>query len=122
MTKQNCRNQLYHEGIYLGEFNSVDELPSHANIGDSCIVQNDYYVWDTYHGFVNYGPVILEPHKPTNKTSPAMTPEEKALIEALAYLRTLSHFGGTLQQSRELANKGIERINTLLESSERRNS
>lgn len=33
-----------------------------------------------------------------------------ALEEALAYLRTLANFGGTLIQSRELAQKGLDNV------------
>ena len=43
-----------------------------------------------------------------------MSESEKALIEALAHLRTLRSFGGTLQQSRELASKALERIESIL--------
>jgi len=38
-----------------------------------------------------------------------MTTEQK-LKEALAYLETLSQFGGTIQQARELAQKGVDKI------------
>lgn len=34
-----------------------------------------------------------------------------ALEEALAYLRTLANFGGTLVQSKQLAQKGLDNVN-----------
>lgn len=37
-----------------------------------------------------------------------------ALEEALAYLRTLANFGGTLVQSRELAQKGLDNVKQVL--------
>lgn len=37
-----------------------------------------------------------------------------ALEEALAYLRTLANFGGTLVQSRELAQKGLDKMEQIL--------
>lgn len=39
---------------------------------------------------------------------------EKALEESLAYLRTLASFGGTLIQSKELAQKGITKVEEIL--------
>ena len=33
-----------------------------------------------------------------------------ALEEALAYLRTLANFGGTLVQSKQLAQKGLDTV------------
>lgn len=35
---------------------------------------------------------------------------EKQLKEALAYLETLANFGGTIQQARELACKGVQKL------------
>lgn len=43
-----------------------------------------------------------------------MTKEQKAIEEALAYLRTLANFGGTLLQSKELAQKGITKVEEIL--------
>lgn len=43
-----------------------------------------------------------------------MTKEQKAIEEALAYLRTLANFGGTLVQSKELAQKGITKVEEIL--------
>lgn len=39
---------------------------------------------------------------------------EEALEESLAYLRTLANFGGTLVQSRELAQKGLDKMEQIL--------
>lgn len=39
---------------------------------------------------------------------------EEALEESLAYLRTLANFGGTLVQSRELAQKGLDKVEQIL--------
>lgn len=38
-----------------------------------------------------------------------------ALEESLAYLRTLANFGGTLVQSKELAQKGLDKMEQILE-------
>ena len=41
-----------------------------------------------------------------------MTKIEK---EALAYLETLANFGGTIQQARELAQKGVDKLSSLVD-------
>lgn len=41
---------------------------------------------------------------------------EKALEESLAYLRTLANFGGTLVQSKQLAQKGLDNVHHIRRS------